>query len=324
MQVHYRDAPRPASRPPIAPEIAELLSEGSARLDLADPATARAVSRERAARRNAPRVYENEIEVSDHAIDGPDGHAIRVRAYRPQARAGLLPALVHFHGGAFIVGDLETEDRDCRLACVQAQCIVVSVDYRRAPEHPFPAAPEDGFSALQWAGGDAALIGVDVARLAIGGTSAGGCVAAVALMARDRSGPELLLQLLTYPVLDDRLQTGSSQWRDTPVFSHREAAVMWDAYLGPDDRADLSPYAAPGRADDLSGLPPAYITIAGVDPLRDEAIDYALRLLGAGVPVELHHFAGAVHGFDKIGDSELGRRANDDRHAALAAALHPS
>lgn len=317
--------PRPASRPPIAPEIAELLADGPAPLDLTDPATARALSRERAARRNAPRVYEIEIEVSNHAIDCPDGHAIGVRAYRPRTRAGLLPALVHFHGGAFILGDLETEDRDCRLACVRAQCIVVSVDYRRAPEHPFPAAPEDGFSALQWAANDPTVLGVDPARLAVGGTSAGGCVAAaVALMARDRGGPALGLQLLTYPVLDDRLATGSSQWRDTPVFSHREAAVMWDAYLGSGDRSDLSPYAAPARADDLSGLPLAYITIAGVDPLRDEAIDYALRLLAAGVPVELHHFAGAVHGFDKIGDSGLGRRATDDRHAALAAALYSS
>jgi acetyl esterase/lipase len=325
MQVH--PAPGAAVQPPrhkIADDIAGLLGDEQPPLDLTDPAGARAVSRGRARRRNTPRLHRDEIDVRDHAIDGPDGGAITVRSYTPRAPGGPLPGLVHLHGGAFMVGDLETEDRDCRLACVRASCIVLSVDYRLAPEHPYPAAVNDAFCALQWAADDAPALGVDPTRLAIGGASAGGCIAAAtALMARDRGGPELRLQLLTYPVLDDRLQTGSSQWRDTPVFSHTEAAVMWDRYLASADRRDLSPYAAPARAMDLSGLPPAYILVAEVDPLRDEALDFALRLLDARVPVDLHHFAGAVHGFEKIGDSALGRRATDDRHEALAAALHP-
>jgi acetyl esterase/lipase len=302
--------------------LAPLLSEEPAPLDLGDPLAARRISRERAAERNA-RPYLDEVVVAEHSVPGPDGRAVTVRAYTPRTRADPLPALVYFHGGAFVLGDLETEDQDCRLACMRARCAVLSVEYRLAPENPFPAATEDAFLALLWAATEAASLGVDGTRLAVGGSSAGGCVAAAAaLMARDRGGPALRLQQLTYPVLDDRLRTPSAGWLDTPIFNGRSAVVMWDHYLGSADRTDLSPYAAPARAPDLSGLPPTYILAAGVDPLRDEALDYARRLLDAGVPVELHLIAGAVHGFEKLGDTELGRRAALDRDTALFSALH--
>jgi acetyl esterase/lipase len=267
-------------------------------------------------------VHAEEIEVSEHAITSGDGRAIRIRAYVPRIARERLPALVYFHGGAFIVGDLETDDRECRLTCMQAECAVLSVDYRLAPEHPFPAGVEDGFRALLWAAEGAEPLGIDGRRLAVGGASAGGCIAAsVALMGRDRGGPRLALQQLIYPVLDDRSRTASSTWMGTPVFDHAQCVLMWEQYLTGIDRQHIPFYAAPARAERLAGLAPAYILVAGVDPLRDEALEYGRRLLDAGVPVELHHLPGAVHGFDKLGDTPLARRATANRNGCLRAAL---
>jgi acetyl esterase len=315
---------------PVAPllsqiddEIAQRIAAGpSEPLDLTVPRAARAISARRAAERNRPRAHREKIDVQEHRVPAGHGRSIAVRAYVPREPLGPLPALVYFHGGAFMLGDLETDDRDCRLTCVEAGCIVLSVDYRLAPEHPFPAGVEDAFRAFEWAAGEAATLGIDRERLAVGGASAGGCLAAaVALMARDNGGPAVAFQQLIYPVLDDRIRTGSSKWRETPAFDHGQAVLMWELYLAGSDRRDLSPYAAPARAENLTGLAPAYILAAGVDPLRDEALEYGLRLLDAGVPVELHHLPGAIHGFDKLGETDLGRRATGNRNACLRSAL---
>jgi acetyl esterase/lipase len=263
------------------------------------------------------------VAIENRTVPGPAGApAVPVRVYRPLHATDVSPGVVYFHGGAFVVGDLETEHANCLHYCGELACVVVSVDYRLAPEHPFPAGAEDCYAALCWTVEHAHDLGLDAARVAVGGSSAGGgLAAAVALMARDREGPALCFQLLVYPVLDDRGITPSSAFQDVPVFNGQAAEWMWRHYVG-EDAADVSPYAAPARALDVSRLPAAYVLTCELDPLRDEGIDYAVRMARAGVPVELHHFAGTFHGFDGIApDTAVGRRAVHDRTEALRAGL---
>jgi acetyl esterase len=264
------------------------------------------------------------VDVEERRIPGPlDGPEVPVRIYRPRGAAPPLPVLVYFHGGGFTMGDLDMADRSCEVISAEGHCLVVSVDYRLAPEHPFPAGVEDCYAAVVWTAAHADGLDIDPARVAVGGGSAGGALAAaVALMARDRHGPALCYQLLVYPVIDDRLTTPSSGFADTPVFTRSAAESMWRAYLGGEGGAGVSPYAAPGRATSLAGLPPAYVLTAELDPLRDEGIDYALRLLHAGVSVELHQYAGAFHGFlSYAADTAVARRALEEQVVALRGAF---
>jgi acetyl esterase/lipase len=209
------------------------------------------------------------------------------------------PALVYMHGGGFVLGNAEGDRFLPARIAAETPAVVVSVDYRLAPEHPFPAPVEDCYAALAWTARHAGDLGVDPARIGIGGVSAGGGLAAgVALLARDRGGPALCFQLLDVPELDDRLDTPSMrEFGDTPLWSRPNATASWQHYLGPQaDGARVSPYAAPARAADLSGLPPAYVSVCQFDPLRDEGIEYAQRLVRHGVPTELHLFPGTFHG----------------------------
>jgi acetyl esterase len=309
----------------IDPELAEALAASpAAAMDLADVdiPTLRALLAQ--GREFLPPPAEDpRVRTEDRAIPGPAGNEIPVRIYRPIAPSSEpAPGLVFFHGGAFYMGDLDTEHLNCLRATLETRCITVSVDYRLSPEHPFPAGVDDCYAALQWTAGNAAELGIDTERIAVGGSSAGGALAAsVALMARDRGGPALCYQSLGYPVLDDRLETPSSAYDDVPIFTGPAAKHMWSLYLG-DRRDDVSPYAAPARASDLSGLPPAYVMTAEFDPLRDEGIDYAVRLQRAGVPTELHNFPGTVHGFDLVAPQcAVSQRAIGDRFSALAVAF---
>jgi acetyl esterase/lipase len=194
---------------------------------------------------------------------------------------------------------------------------VVSVDYRLAPEHRYPAALDDCYGVLAWTAASADALGVDPDRLGVAGASSGGnLAAAVALRARDRGEPAVAFQLLVYPTLDDRRQTVSQQFVATPVIDGADCERCWRYYLG-SERADVSPYAAPARATDLTGLPPTYLMTAELDPLRDEGIEFATRLLAAGVSVDLHQFAGAVHGFDLF-PTAISQRALDEQVAWLA------
>jgi acetyl esterase len=263
------------------------------------------------------------VVVADRSIPGIEpGSEIPVRVYTPvEAGDGAAPALVFFHGGAFVLGDRYTEELRCLRYAAEAGCVVVSVDYRLAPEHPFPAAVDDCYAGLEWTVSHAPELGVDPARIGGGGSSAGGALAAaVALMARDRGGPSLVVQILNYPVIDDRMRTASMRSFDTtPMWTSGATADMWQYYLGdPDRRGDVSVYAAPVRATDLSGLPPAYVLTAELDPLRDEGIEYAAGLMQAGVSTELHTVAGACHGFDIIAaQGTLGQRAIEEQVRAL-------
>jgi acetyl esterase/lipase len=308
-------------------ELAEI-ARLAAPLDLRDVAAARSnmveIMRQMTAAGGAPR--DERVEVQDRKIPGPAGAPeVPVRIYLPKQRSGVRPVLVYFHGGAFCLGDLDSEHARCLRICGELGFSVVSTDYRLAPEHKFPAGVEDCYAALVWAARNPGELGGDAARIAIGGASAGGgLAAAVALMARDRGGPALAFQLLIYPVLDDRMQTTSMRdFVDSPIWNRPNSEVMWSLYLG-GRPAQVSPYAAPARATRLDGLAPAYLMTAEFDPLRDEGIEYAMRLLQAGVPTELHNYAGAFHGFDQMGMAAISQEALREQLAALRRALGSS
>ena len=259
--------------------------------------------------------------VEDRRIPGPAGE-IPVRIYRPEGKAPF-PALVYFHGGGWVIGSLETHDGSCRDLANRAGCVVVSVDYRLAPEHRYPAAAEDCFAATKWVAANAGALGVDPKRIGIGGDSAGGnLTAVVAQLARDRRGPGLRHQLLIYPVTDaDFSRPSYRENAEGYLLSTKAMEWFWDHYV-PDRAQRAEPYASPLRAKDLAGLPPAFVLTAEFDPLRDEGEAYAKRLQQAGVPTRLQRYDGAIHGFFAMGLlSEVARRAVDDAVAALRAAL---
>lgn len=234
--------------------------------------------------------------VRDATIPGPAG-PIPIRVYRPEGPAPL-PTLVYFHGGGWVLGSIETHDGICRALANAGTCQVVSVEYRLAPEHKFPAAVEDAYAATAWVAGNAAALGSAAERIAVGGDSAGGnLAAAVCLLARDRGGPRLAFQLLLYPVTNFAFDTPSyTENADGYLLTQADMRWFWRHYL-PDEAAGRSPYASPLQAEDLRSLPPALVVTAEFDPLRDEGEAYAARLHDAGVPTELRRSDGLIHGF---------------------------
>ncbi|MGH0035516.1 MAG: alpha/beta hydrolase [Myxococcota bacterium] len=256
----------------------------------------------------------DDILQEDRRVPGPEGAPdVPVRIYRPSVSSGEPTAgLFEIHGGGFITGSIEMMDAWCQQAVEQLGVVVVSVEYRLAPEHPFPAAPEDCYAALGWMSRSAGDLGIDPERIAVVGQSAGGgLAAATALLARDRGGPAIRLQVLEIPELDDRLDTPSMhEFDDTPLWNRPNAVWSWRHYLGADHDGEVSPYAAPARARDLAGLPPAYVSTMEFDPLRDEGIQYALRMLQAGVSVELHSFPGTFHGSSLLPTADVSRRGS--------------
>lgn len=221
---------------------------------------------------------------------------VPVRIYR--SGDSEAPAVVYCHAGGFALGNLDTDHRQCLELARRARCCVVSVDYRLAPEHPFPAALDDAAAVLNWLADNADRLAVDAARIAVAGSSAGGALAAgLAHRAADGQSPPVVFQLLHQPVLDDRPTSSKTEFRATPAFDGEGAELMWRHYL-----AGQSPNAqsVPARRSQLTGMAPALITCAEIDPFRDEAVEYACRLLRAGVSVELHVFPAACHGFDSL------------------------
>lgn len=284
----------------------------------------------RALRELPRRPLHTDMRAEDHHIDGPAG-AIPVRVYWPERDDDRpLPVTLFFHGGGFALGDLDTHDVTARQHAAAADTLVVSVDYRLAPEHPFPAAVDDVWAATRWVAEHAGRFGADGSRLAVAGDSAGGTLAAVvAQLARDSvrsgGGPEVAFQLLWYPsVMWDTTLPSFVENADAPVLDNSAIAAFTEWYAGHLDLDDPPAALAPGRAADLTGLPPAYIAVAGHDPLRDDGVRYAELLAAAGVEVELHHADSLVHGYlGYAGVVPAATEATDRGLAALRAALHP-
>jgi acetyl esterase len=265
------------------------------------------------------------LTTTDRTVPGPEGAPdVLVRVYRPDAQTAPV-GILDVHGGGFMLGGLEASHAGNVAMARGVGAVIVSVDYRLAPENPFPAGLEDCYAGLSWFSAHAAEFGVDPERIAIhGGSAGGGLCAALALLARDRGGPSIAFQYLGIPELDDRLNTTSmTTFVDTPTWNRPAAIRSWDAYLGAGRRGtdDVTRYAAPARATDLSGLPPAYISAKEFDPLRDEDIAYATALLAAGVPVELHLFPGTFHGSSMIADAAVSKREATERIAVLRKGL---
>ncbi|HUC06261.1 MAG TPA: alpha/beta hydrolase [Acidimicrobiales bacterium] len=264
------------------------------------------------------------LDIDDRTVPGWDGDPdVAIRVFAPREREGIGPGILLIHGGGFVIGSVETEHANGALLAVGTGAVVVSVEYRLAPEHPYPAALHDCYAALVWLSDHAPELGVDPDRIALNGTSAGGGLgAATALFARDRGGPALCFQMLHIPELDDRLDTASMRaFTDSPMWNRPLAVKSWQHYLGDLHGGAVPVYAAPSRAEDLSGLPPAYISTAEQDPLRDEGILYALRLLQAGVSVELHQFPGTFHGSALVGNAAISKRAREEGMVVLRRAL---
>jgi acetyl esterase/lipase len=236
------------------------------------------------------------VERTDHLVPGDP--PVRVRVHRPRGVAGPLPCHYSIHGGGYVLGTYATDDLAFDRWCPAFGCVGVSVDYRLAPETPYPGPLEDCYAGLRWTFDHHEELGIDPDRIGIGGVSAGGgLAAALALLARDRGEVPLLYQLLDCPMLDDRRHTPSSQLDGLLVWNRHSNEFGWRSYLGDlFGSADVPAYAAAARAEDLSGLPPAYVCVGTADGFRDEDVDYATRLNQAGVPTELHVHPGAPHG----------------------------
>jgi acetyl esterase/lipase len=299
-----------------------------AEVDISDLAAARAAQAAELAA--APAADESGVVVRDVLAPGLAQGAPKVplRVYRPAAptTAGPpLPAVYALHGGGFVLGSPQV-DHDTHLRfCRELPAVVVAADYRLAPEHPYPAALDDCHAGLWWLAGNAAELGVDPARIGLWGDSAGaGLAAGLALLARDRGGPPIRCQHLQSPALDDRLTTPSARtFTDTPVWNRRNARLSWEAYLGPGVPGSpaVPPYAAPARATDLAGLPPACVAVMEFDPLRDEAVAYAEALRAAGVPVHLCLYRGTFHGAVGVTHAAVAQRILADARDALRAGL---
>jgi acetyl esterase len=262
-------------------------------------------------------------EAVDRRIAGPAGE-IPLRIYTPPG-AGPFGALVYFHGGGWVIGNIETHDASCRQLTAGAGCVTISVDYRLAPEHKFPAGPEDCYAATKWAADNARSLNIDQGRLAVGGDSAGGnLAAAVALMARARGGPRLAFQLLIYPATDCADDTPSQHEfaedsRDY-ILSRADMEWFWGYYLGPNDKRN--PIACPALATNFANLPRAFVLTAEVDPLRDEGEAYAEALRKAGVIVRLKRYDGVCHGFFSMASMiDKGRQAVADSCAELRSTI---
>jgi acetyl esterase/lipase len=263
-------------------------------------------------------------EVRDISVPGPEGAPdVALRVYRPKGGGSTLPCIYWIHGGGYIAGSAMDPDARLDRFVNQIGCVAVSVEYRLAPESPFPGPLDDAYAGLQWVARNPSELGIDASRLAIGGGSAGaGLAAALALLVRDRGEIPVIFQLLIYPMIDDRFVTISSTM-ETIGWTVAANRLGWTAYLGaPPGSEGVSPYAAPARAGDLRGLPPAFVCVGDLDIFRDEDIEYARRLSDAGIPTELHVYPGVPHGFENSApEIAVSKRFSRDIADALGTAF---
>lgn len=268
--------------------------------------------------RYASRLVTREV----HVPEGDGSPGVNVLVHEPKDRDGTLPGLVWIHGGGFALLTAEQESGHTAVLAAELGVVVISVDYRLTPEHPYPAGVNDCYRAAVWASSEGATdLDLDFDCLAIGGRAAGaGLAAAVALMARDRGTPKFCYQHLDIPALDDRLDSHSMIHCGDPMWDRERARLSWEYYL-PDHEGEIPAYASPARAKDLSNLPPAYVSVCENDCLRDQGIEYAQRLVQAGVATELHLYPGTFHGSEIIQTAEVSQRMRADQLGALRRGL---
>lgn len=267
------------------------------------------------------------ITTKTRLVPGPAGAPdVAVEIYAPPRQAVPLPGLLWIHGGGYVVGSAALDAPIARRMALVASCVIVSVEYRLAPENPFPAPVEDCYAALRWMATNADELGVDRDRLAVGGASAGGGLAAgLALLARDRAEVDLKYQLLIYPMIDDcNVIPAGETVRDAPLWNRENNRIGWRSYLGQEPGGEgVSPYASACRSQNVKGLPPAYLAVGEMDLFCGENIRYAERLMEAGILTELHVYPGAFHAFDNIApESSIGMRFTNDYLSALREAFH--
>ncbi len=260
----------------------------------------------------------------EHFVPSPEGHEVRVLVHRPDDLSGAAPGILYAHGGGYLLGSADSMRITNQLMAREASCIVVSVDYRLPPEVPHPGPVEDCYAALKWLHDNAEELGIDKGRIAVAGESAGGGLAATtALLARDRGEVPLVYQHLIYPMLDDR--TGpetANPFSGEFVWTADNNRLGWSALLGHAPGGEgVSGYASPARAEDLSGLPATFITVGALDLFAEENLEYARRLMRAGVPTELHLYPGAYHGFELAKDAAVTKAAHVTSMAALLRGL---
>jgi acetyl esterase len=277
--------------------------------------------RQGAEQMNVPVTVGEDFSLEDDYIEGPDGNSLRLRIYRPKSSNETLPVLLWIHGGGYILGSVDGDDQLCLGFVKTANCVVVSVDYRLAPEHPYPAPIEDCYAALKWIADNAEHLNIDPNRIGVAGASAGGgLTAALTLLARDRQYPSLCFQMPLYPMINDRNNTPSSnEVKEGYVWNQQANEVGWKMYLGELHGTDQVPaYAAPARAEDYSNLPYTYTCVGQLDPFRDETITYVAKLAQAGVDVEFHLYPGAYHGFEGINpDAKISQQALNEYMQAV-------
>jgi acetyl esterase/lipase len=237
------------------------------------------------------------VAISEKSFVYDEDKTVKVRIYKPEIKEEVLPAILWIHGGGYIAGSADMDDNLCERFVNEVKCIVVSVDYRLAPEYPYPAGLEDCYAALKWMVENHSALGIDPSRVGVAGVSAGGgLAAALALLTRDRKGPKLACQMPLYPMLDNENTTPSSNAiTDERVWSKEKNIASWKLYLSEQAKGDIPYYASPGRASDLSGLPPTYTCIGDLDVFRDETISYISKLTQAGVATEFHLYPGCFH-----------------------------
>jgi triacylglycerol lipase len=309
--------------PPLDPQFADILAALPLNLGELNAETLGQVRSQTSAL--PPVELSDRVKRADYTIPGPAGAPdVTVRVHTPLGLEAPLPCVFSIHGGGFILGSYEMDDPRHDGWSPEIGYVGVAMDYRLAPETAYPGPLEDCYAGLRWTFGHAGELGIDPARVGIAGISAGGGLAAgLALLVRDRAEMQLAFQCLSYPMLDDRQLTASSRWDDVPIWTPANNTFGWRSYLGDlYGTGEIPPYAAPARAEDLAGLPPAFVCVGTVDGFCDECIDYAGRLIDARVPTELHVYPGAPHGFDAFGpQSAVSQRCHREMKEWLSGVL---
>ncbi|MBN1191434.1 MAG: alpha/beta hydrolase [Dehalococcoidales bacterium] len=300
----------------VAESVKKSLGQGG--MDLSNPKKARIISDQMSARLVEQRTEFRGVVSEDRKIPGlPEGTELDARVYQAENRTGLSPVLLWMPGGGYVVGDVELDDLLCRQLTLAGECVVVAVNYRRAPEYPYPIPLEDCYTALKWLATQADELRINLSCMCVGGASAGGGLSAgLALLARDRGEIKLAWQLLLYPMIDDRnTALPSKTVPDTLVWTRKDNYYGWRAYLGHEPgTGEVEPYASPARAINLEELPPAFIGTGDLDLFAEESLGYAQRLVAAGVPTEIHMYPGVPHGFDGIlaPQAEISKKFRND------------